>query len=111
MTATVAAFIVAYPEFSKAPTAMLTAQLAFAEATVSDTWVAAQRDFVVYLTLADTLACSPWGRDAQLIAADAKTSTYRLRLWGLMKGHACLNENRLGTLPADVPLVDDVDYY
>jgi hypothetical protein len=85
MTATTADFIVAFPEFSKAPTAMLTAQLAFAEATVSDSWAEARRDFIVYLTLADTLACSPWGRDAQLIAADAKTSTYRLRLWGLMK--------------------------
>jgi hypothetical protein len=101
----VAAFFVAFPEFKKLPTAQAEAQLAFIEATTHDGWGSAtKRDYAVYLSLADALATSPAGRDAQLIAADAKTSTYRLKLWSLMKAHACLHPDRLGTLPSGVPI-------
>lgn len=105
MTVSVANFKVAFPEFLKAAEAMVSAQLAFVEATTHDDWGSeAARDYVVMLSLADALATGPFGRDAQLIAADAKTSTYRLKLWGLMKAHACLHPDRLGTLPAGVPV-------
>lgn len=101
MAVTVASFKVSFPEFAFAGDDMLAAQLAHVEATTGDGYdTEAKRDYVVMLTLADAIAVSPMGRDANLLAEGAKSSTYRLKLWGLMKGNACLHESRWGT-PAE----------
>jgi hypothetical protein len=65
MAATVNGFLERYGEFTNAGTTALNAALVDAEVLVSDSF-GAQRDVVVYLTMADALARSPMGRDAKL---------------------------------------------
>ncbi len=99
MAATVAAFLVSYPEFAKAPTPMLEARLAEIELVTADTW-GTRRDLAVYLQLADALANSPSGRDAQLSSPN-EPSTYRRRYVALSKALACASSIRLGTVDLD----------
>src|SRR5688572_19568087 len=87
MATSTAGFLAAYPEFSNAGTTLLTAQLAFAEAVVSDSF-GDQRDFVVYLTLADRLATSPSGRDARMTTDEQPRSTYSVELERLKAANA-----------------------
>jgi hypothetical protein len=87
MAASVEGFLVAYPEFRNAGTALLTSQLAQVEIIVSDSF-GTQRDQVVYLTLADRLATSPAGRDARLTTEKAPTSTYSVELERLKSANA-----------------------
>lgn len=95
MTVTVASFQVAYPEFAKANSATLEARLAEVELVTSDAW-GEKRDLAVSLQLADALACSPSGRDAQLSDPNSPT-TYRRRYWALCKALGFANPIRLGT--------------
>lgn len=101
MTVSVSSFLDAYPEFAKAGTTLLTAQLAQAELEVSDSW-ADRRDTVVMLTLADALANSPWGRDARMVTVDkagrVSTSTYGARLDDMRRAHG-IRGSRLGSPP------------
>lgn len=87
MSVNVASFLVAYPEFSNAGTAMLTAQLAQCELIVSDSFEG-QRDQVVMLTLADRLASGPWGRDARLVTEEGRSTTYSIELERLKRANA-----------------------
>lgn len=97
MTVTVASFQESFPEFAKANSAMLTARLAQIELVTGDGWAEGVRDLVVMLQLADALAVSPSGRDAQL-SEPGKTTTYRLQLWGLVKAAGFAASERLGTV-------------
>lgn len=85
---TLETFLIAHPEFVSAGDAMLTAQLALAEVMTSADSFGDQRDRAVMLLLADTLACSPWGRDARMIAEDQRTSTYATQLWSMRRANA-----------------------
>lgn len=87
MAVTVASFLVAYPTFTNAGTALLTSQLAQVELIVSDSF-GTQRDQVVMLTLADRLATSPAGRDARLTTEKVPTSTYSVELERLKSANA-----------------------
>lgn len=87
MAVTVNSFLAAYPEFGNAGTTLLTAQLAFAEAVVSDSF-GDQRDLVVMLTLADRLAQSPSGRDARMVTEERPASTYSVELERLKAANA-----------------------
>lgn len=89
MAATVAGFLLCHPEFANAGTALLTAQLAQIELVVSDSF-GAQRDQVVYLSLADRLATSPSGRDARMLAGPegSATSVYATELERLKRANA-----------------------
>jgi hypothetical protein len=76
---------------------MLESQLAQAELEVSDSF-GEQRDMAVMLRLADTLACSPWGRDARLVpgtSSDAM-SPYGKRFQRLAEANA-VSASRLGS--------------
>lgn len=100
MAVTVSTFKVAFPEFSKAGDAMLTAQLAQAELEVSDSF-GDRRDLVVMLTLADNLANSPWGRDARMVPVNKVNgaqmqSTYAVRLQALKEVNA-VSGSRFGS--------------
>lgn len=96
MTVSVASFVEAFPEFERAGTPMLTAQLAMVELDVSDSF-GDQRDLAVMLRLADTLACSPWGRDARMVPEDQRTSTYGTRYWSMCRANA-VSSSRFGSL-------------
>lgn len=96
MTVSVASFVEAFPEFERAGTAMLTAQLTLVELEVSDSF-GDQRDLAVMLRLADTLACSPWGRDARMVPEDQRTSTYGTRYWSMCRANA-VSPSRFGSL-------------
>ena len=99
MAVTVESFQVAFPEFAKSNPAMLAARLAHAEAIVSADGWGLKRDLVVQLTLADLLATSPMGRDAQLDAnGQPMATTYRKQLWELMKGLRYANSTLFGTI-------------
>lgn len=89
MTVSVNSFLVSYPEFANAGTALLTSQLAQVELCVSDSF-GDQRDVVVMLTLADRLATSPSGRDARMLAGDegSQTSVYATELERLKRANA-----------------------
>lgn len=95
MAVDVSSFVIAFPEFSKAGTPMLEAQLAMAELEVSDLFED-QRDHAVMLRLADNLALSPWGRDARLVPAGATTSTYGVLFQRLAEANA-VRASRLGS--------------
>lgn len=97
MAVTYASFLVAYPEFVKADSAMVTAQLALVELEVSDSFDE-QRDSAVMLRLADTLALSPFGRNARMVAPNAATSTYGKRFTALSEANA-VSASRLGSPP------------
>jgi hypothetical protein len=94
---TYASFVVAYPEFLKAGEPMVTAQLALVELEVSDSF-AEQRDAAVMLRLADTLALSPFGRNARMVAPSAATSTYGQRFMAMAESNA-VSASRLGSPP------------
>ncbi len=85
---TIETFLISFPEFSSAGTSMLTAQLALAEVMTSSDSFGDQRDRAVQLLLADTLACSPWGRDARMVSEDQRTSTYATQLWSMRRANA-----------------------
>lgn len=95
-TPTLVGFLAAFPEFEKAGTAMLTAQLALTSLEVSDSF-GDSRELAVYLRLADTLACSPWGRDARMVTEDQRTSTYGTRYWSMCRANA-VSRSRMGSL-------------
>jgi hypothetical protein len=90
-----ASFVAAYPEFLKADSAMVTAQLALVELEVSDSFED-QRDAAVMLRLADTLALSPFGRNARMVAPNAATSTYGKRFLAMAETNA-VSASRLGS--------------
>lgn len=98
MAVTVASFKVAYPEFAKAGDPMLEAQLALVELDVSAAF-GDQRDAAVMLRLADTLALSPWGRDARVVAPLATRSVYGDRFTRMAEALA-VSSSRLGSPPA-----------
>lgn len=102
MTVSVASFKVAFPEFVKAGDAMLTAQLAAIELEVSDAF-GDSRDLAVMLRLADTLALSPWGRDARLLPAKATGSTYGDRFQRMAEANA-VSASRLGSQDGCAPI-------
>jgi hypothetical protein len=93
MAADTATFILAYPEFQNAGTSVLTAALAQAETLTSDSF-GAQRDVVIYLTMADALARSPIGRDAKLV--DDEQTVYQHTLDRLKVANA-VTASRLGS--------------
>lgn len=95
MTVSITTFKEAFPEFAKAGDAMLTAQLAMIEPEVSDSF-GDSRDLAVMLKLADTLACSPWGRDARMVTDEVRTSTYGVRYWSMCRANA-VTASRLGS--------------
>jgi hypothetical protein len=98
MTVSTASFLVAFPEFAKANTAMVTAQLAMVELEVSDSF-GESRDLAVMLKLADALALSPWGRDARMVPKgvdNAFSSTYGVRLQRMQEANA-VSASRLGS--------------
>lgn len=98
MAVTTTSFKEAFPEFAKAGTPMLEARLAHAEQLVSTDAYGDRRDQVVMLTLADLLATSPSGRDAQLEASQQPgPTTYRRQLWRLQQAMGCAASARLGT--------------
>lgn len=101
MTVSVASFLVAYPEFLKAGEPMIGAQLAMTELEVSDSF-AEQRDAAVMLRLADTLALSPFGRNARMVAPNAATSTYGQRFSAMAESNA-VSASRLGSPPTATP--------
>lgn len=107
MTVTVESFLVAFPEFAKANAGMLAAQLAMVELDVSDAFCDS-RDLAVMLRLADTLALSPFGRDARMIPKgvdNAFSSTYGLRFQRLAEANG-ITASRLGSAPG-VRAADD----
>jgi hypothetical protein len=87
---TTLSFLIRHPEFATAIVSysgLVDAALADAETAVSDSW-GIQRDQVVALTAAATLAVSPFGRNARMV--DEKGwSTYSKRLAELKYAHAC----------------------
>lgn len=95
MTVSVASFKVAFPEFAKSGDAMLEAQLALVLVDVSDSF-GDSYDTAVMLRLADTLALSPWGRNARLITPKATTSTYGDRFCRLAEANG-VSASRLGS--------------
>ncbi|HEY6056217.1 MAG TPA: hypothetical protein VIU86_19965 [Gaiellaceae bacterium] len=98
MAVTIAAFKVAFPEFTRAGDPMLEAQLALVELEVSDSF-GDSRDLAVMLRLADTLALSPWGRDARMIPKgvdNAFSSTYGLRFQRMAEANG-VSASRLGS--------------
>lgn len=99
MAVSVASFVVAFPEFSKAGDPMLAAQLALAELQVSDSF-GDERDAALMLRLADNLALSPWGRDAKMVSPTGKTSTYGERFERMAVANA-LSSSRLGSSGVD----------
>jgi hypothetical protein len=97
----VASFLVAYPEFLKADSAMVAAQLALVQLEVSDSFDE-QRDSAVMLRLADTLALSPFGRNARMVAPTAATSPYGQRFMTMAESNA-VSASRLGSPPLASP--------
>lgn len=102
MAVTVSSFKTRFREFLLADADMCAAALAGVEATVStDAWPSeAARDEVVMLTLAESLALSPFGRDAQMTikGEHGETATsYGVRLAQLRAGNACLHGFRWGS--------------
>lgn len=98
MAVSVASFLICFPEFTKAGSTMLAAQLPLVELEVSDSF-GTSRDLAVMLKLADALALSPWGRDARMVPKgvdNAYTSTYGVRLMNLAQANA-VSASRLGT--------------
>lgn len=82
-------FLANYPEFAPLQDTdplTLSAALARAERRTSDSW-GAMRDDIVALHAADSLARSPFGRNAALVAKDGTTS-YATELEQRKKGHA-----------------------
>ena len=97
MAVTVASFKVAYPEFGKAGDPMIEAQLAQVELEVSDSF-GDSRDAAVMLRLADTLALSPWGRDARSASPRNSATTYGERFQRMAEANA-VSASRLGSAP------------
>jgi hypothetical protein len=98
MAVSIASFKVAFPEFARAGDPMLEAQLALTELEVSDSF-GDSRDLAVMLRLADTLALSPWGRDARMIPKgvdNAFSSTYGLRFQRMAEANG-VSASRLGS--------------
>lgn len=95
MTVTVDSFKAAFPEFLLAGDAMLAAQLALVDPEVSDSFCDS-RDLAVMLRLADTLALSPWGRDAALVKDGAATSRYGVRFRAMAEANG-VTASRLGS--------------
>ncbi len=95
MAVSVASFKAAFPAFRNAGDTMLTAQLAFAEVTVSDSF-GAQRDEMVMLRLAMMLEAMPEGRDARLKVEGESKSTYAVRFEELARANA-VSASRLGS--------------
>lgn len=105
MAVTVASFKARFREFRLADETMCEAALAGVEATTSiDAYPSeAARDEVVLFTLADALAMSPFGRDAQMLLKGEhgeSVTAYGKRLAQLREGNACLHPNRWGSEPA-----------
>lgn len=96
MAVTRASFLIAFPEFAQAGNALIDAQLAFAEASVSD--AITPRDQVVMLLTANNLALTPYGRDARMVGSDGVT-TYNARLAELRAAHA-VSAARMGRVPS-----------
>lgn len=80
---TPAEFLERHPEFESAPTALIQKHLDDSELYTADTW-GTQRDMVVALKTADSLARSPKGRNARM--KDAET-TYGHKLKRLERAH------------------------
>ena len=99
MSVTYASFVAVHPEFLKAGEPMVTAQLALCELEVSDSF-GEQRDQAVMLRLADTLALSPFGRNARMVAPSAATSTYGARFAAMAESNA-VSASRLGSSDID----------
>ena len=99
MAVSYASFTVAHPEFLKAGEPMVTAQLALCELEVSDSF-GDQRDQAVMLRLADTLALSPFGRNARMVTPSAATSTYGARFLAMAASNA-VSASRLGSSDID----------
>lgn len=93
MAATTAGFLERFGEFTNSGTAQLNAALADAEVLVSDSFEG-QRDYVVYLTMADALARTPMGRDAKLV--DDEQTVYQHTLDRLKVANA-VTASRLGS--------------
>lgn len=90
-----AEFIVRFPEFTPTDTTMVDAHLAAAELDVADTWGDDQREEVIALRTASSLATTPFGREARLVDPKTGISTYDRQLQRMNNAHACAL-NRIG---------------
>jgi hypothetical protein len=91
VTATVAGFLVEYPEFEPLHAeddALVTAVLARAERRIGSAWPEEVRDDIVYLQCADTLSRTPMGRNANL-SKQGEPTTYSDDLKDRKKAFAC----------------------
>jgi hypothetical protein len=91
VTATVEGFLVEYPEFTPLHAEdepLVTAVLARAERRIGSAWPEEVRDDIVYLQMADTLARTPMGRNANL-SAPGEPTTYSQDLKCRKKAFAC----------------------
>jgi hypothetical protein len=84
-------FTTMFPEFATADTGLIEVTIAAQEGFVSDSWPNTQRLTVLGLRVADSLARSPFGRNARLQIEDKKTkrisTTYGDQLGQLVLGH------------------------
>jgi hypothetical protein len=74
-----AQFLEMQPEFSTAPTALLNATVAQAAARTDATVFGALTDEAHRWLIADILACSPFGREAQLAPKPGEQSMYGVK--------------------------------
>lgn len=81
-----AEFLVKFPEFESAPSALIDSALSDASAIVPTTW-GDWREQVIGLETAQALATSPMGRNARLVE-DA--TIYEAKLLRLKRAQACL---------------------
>lgn len=90
---TAAEFLVAFPEFNGAAEAMITAAITAQTPMISDSWDADRADLVLGLRVADSLARSPFGRNARMVSENKITgvvsTTYRKQLNELIMVHGC----------------------
>jgi len=93
---TPSSFVALFPEFQPVheqyPT-LVASTLAQVELRVSDSWED-ERDEVVGLECAASIAASPLGRSAQLQAKDGST-TYSKRLAAMRDAHGCVHPCRV----------------
>lgn len=91
-----ATFLALHPEFGATNDeypALIPATLTCIELRVSDSW-GAEREEIVALECAATIAAGPLGRSAQMQAKDGST-TYSRQLAERIKRHGCVHPNRV----------------
>jgi hypothetical protein len=96
VTVTPTSFVALFPEFQPVHeqySTLVAATLAQVEERVSDSW-GDERDEVVGLECAASIAAGPLGRAAQLQAKEG-TTTYTKRLQAMREAHGCVHELRV----------------